>query len=182
MDEETKKKIWETFKEVFIEEGIASPDDVEFKSGSLPTEEVHRHGGFMRKLGRCGKAIVWLIKGGWKVGKVGMVAGWIIIMVADLPDAIVKIHTRYPKAQEVVKNVGEIVRDWSAPNEKQAGFMVVIDPKWEINLEKYHKDIANLNISGHIPNGAYVCTTSAMNEVQVQDLTYLSSVDSDLSA
>ena len=141
MDEETKKKIWETFKEVFIEEGIASPDDVEFKSGSLPTEEVHRHGGFMRKLGRCGKAIVWLIKGGWKVGKVGMVAGWIIIMVADLPDAIVKIHTRYPKAQEVVKNVGEIVRDWSAPNEKQAGFMVVIDPKWEINLEKYHKDM-----------------------------------------
>jgi len=177
MNEETKKKIWETFKTELIEEGITSPDDLEFKSGT--TEELRRQGGIMRRLGEFRKAIVWFIKGGWKVG-IG--ACLFIIVVADLPDAVDKLQTRYPKAQEVVKNVGEMIWNWSAPNEIQADFMVVIDPKWKSDLEKYNKDIADLNISGHIPTGAYVCTTSAMNEIQVQDLTYLSSVHSDLSA
>lgn len=184
MDKETKKLIWETFKSDFIEEGISSPDDFELNSGSPPTEEVHKNGGLMKKLGKFRKGVVWLVKSAVWLGAAMRV-------YVTLPDTISKIKTMHPQAYKYVGNVGKAVSECSKGivkpielDQKIEPHFVIFNQKWRDDKTQYRKDTEALNTFGIISDGSYAVPMSAINSVQprIINLTDVSFTDSDLTA
>jgi hypothetical protein len=164
MDQETKNKIWEEFKDKFIKEGITSPDKLSFRSEIPSKQEQIKNGGFLVKLGRIGKYAVLLFRTAIRVIAV-------IVLLAALPDALEKHKTRYPKAFEAVDKVGKAIGDYykntqgsdfPKGGEQYTEAFVVFNEFWRDNEAGYLRDIKNLNEFGKISDGSFIVPGSGI--------------------
>jgi len=160
MDEKTKVKIWETFKDKFVEEGISSPDRLVFQE-KLPTEEeLVNSGSILKKIGKFGKFVIWLIK------KAVWVGGAIVIYAA-LPGAIEQICIRHPKAFEVINNINQAIKSYNSSES--------IGPASETpGQEQYHSQYVAFNDNWLSDEGVFLQDIEALNaEGIISDSTIL---------
>jgi len=156
MDGKTKVKIWETFKDKFVEEGICSPDRLVFQE-KLPTEEeLVNSGSILKKIGKFGKFVIWIVKTAVWVGSA-------IVIYAALPDAIEQIYIRHPKAFEVVDNINQAIKSYNISDsigpasetlsqEQYHSQYVAFNDNWLSDEVVFLQDIEALNVEGTIPD------------------------------
>ena len=155
MDDDTKTKIWETFKDKLIDEGINSPAQIILQE-KLPDEsELVKSGTILKKTGQLGKLVIWVVK------KAVWVGGAIVIYAA-LPGALEQIRTRHPRTFEVVDNIGKAVKsyhrdnrdskDWeSAAKTEYRGQYVVFNENWVNDKTQFAEDIQALDDINRLP-------------------------------
>ena len=171
MDEKTKIEIWETFKDKFIKEGVNSPNELVFQD-KLPTEKkLLESGRILKKIGKFGKLIIWLIKKAvW--------AGGAIVIFATLPGAIEDILTRYPKAFEDVHNIGHAIKSYnnSKPirqaskdeNQKQYnGQYVAFNDNWLRDRNIFLQDTEALDTKGIISDNTVLAPATGLDPLVI---------------
>lgn len=182
MDQETKIEIWEKFKDEFAKEGITSPDKLSFRNKIPSEQEQIKKGGVLKIIGRLREYTVWLFK-------TAITVIVLIVLSADLPDALEKHKTRYPKAFEAVDKVGQAVESYyqnikshglPKGGEQYADEYVVFNELWRDDKARYFRDIKDLNESGKISAASFIVPGSGIEPEAILS-TSASNVVSDLT-
>ena len=171
MDDETKIKIWEAFKDKLIDEGINSPDQIVFQYNIPDESELVKTGTIIKKIGQLEKLVILIVK------KAVWVGGAIVIYAA-LPGALDQIRTRHPRTFEAIDSIGKAVKSYhrdglvnkgweSATEIKYRGQYVVFNENWVNDKTKFAKDVQALDDSGKISDDSILAPATGLNDVAI---------------
>jgi len=171
MDDETKIKIWEAFKDKLIDEGINSPSQIVLQDKIPDESELVKSGTILKKIGQLGKLVIW-------VAKKAVWVGGAIVVYAALPGALDQIRTRHPRTFEAVDSIGKAVKsyhrdrrdrkDWESATEiEYSGQYVVFNENWVNDKTKFAEDVQALDDSGKISDDSILAPATGLDDMAI---------------